>query len=663
MTTSVSTKSEVKQSTGAIIKVDGLVKTYKGGTEALKSLVLEVQPGELFGLVGPDGSGKSTALKILAGIMEPTSGKVSVLDSKPSLARRHIGYVAQGGALYPELSIDENLRYEAGMHGVSEADYARLREVHLKNMGLLQFADRLAGQLSGGMKQKLALCCALVSQPKVIFLDEPTTGLDPISRRELWQALAVLGQDGVTAVVATPFLDEAERCHRVALMYDGSVHEVGAPPDLKKALGLRRLEIVVNNDSDTIKSLGQLNFSDSENIVDICPFGDRIEILCKDVNRGKEEVGIALANANIEVKGVSEGSPNLENVFITKLKSLTNKDVRSVPFPRIREQFRSAEQTNGSEVAVKAEKLNKVFGKFKAVDNVDLELRYGEIFGLLGANGAGKTTTIKMLCRLLKPTSGTVTILGDSTDRRSKEIRKKIGYMSQKFTLYDNLTVKENLEFYAGIYEIPFDLRKRQIEWVVDACELEEIKNSLVKNLPLGWKQRIAFGAAVMHQPEIIFLDEPTAGVDPLARRQLWKLIREFAANGAVILVTTHYLDEAEFCNRMAFMASSQIVAQGSPHELKSLPSGELFEIDTNDTQAAFQALVASIDHWRVSIFGSKLHVLLDNANAELDNVKALIQNAGCTVESIRPIAFSLEDAFIDVVQHRGKRHLAGGQS
>lgn len=652
MTTSVSTKSEVKQSTGAIINVEGLIKRYKDRTEALKNLTFEVQPGELYGLVGPDGAGKTTALKILAGIMEPTSGKITVLNSRPSKARRYIGYVPQGAALYPELSVDENLRYEAGMHGVSKNDFEQLRQTYLNDMGLLQFADRLAGQLSGGMKQKLALCCALVTQPKVIFLDEPTTGLDPIARRELWQALAVLGAQGVTAVVATPFLDEAERCHRVALMYDGSVHEIGTPSELKNALGLRRLEIAIKNDRESIKALAGLAFEETDNVVDICPFGDHLEALCKDTGRGREEIGIALAKANIDVVNIHETPPNLENVFITKLKSLTEKHVRHIPYEGIREKSNQ----NRLDVPLKTENLTKRFGKFTAVDNVNLELHYGEIFGLLGANGAGKTTTIKMLCRLLVPTSGTVTLLGDSSNDRSRELRKKIGYMSQKFTLYDNLTVRENLEFYAGIYEIPFDLRQRQISWVIDACDLQEIKNSLVKNLPLGWKQRIAFGAAVMHDPEIIFLDEPTAGVDPLARRQLWRLIRDFADRGAVVLVTTHYLDEAEFCNRMAFMASSKVVAQGSPQELKAMPEGELFEIESDDNQKAFQTLSEALDHWRVSIFGSNLHVILDNGKSELDNIKSMLASAGITVESMRQIEFSLEDAFIDVVQHQGKR-------
>ncbi len=462
MTTSVSAKSDVKQSTGAVIQVDGLVKRYKDGTEALKNLVLEVQPGELFGLVGPDGAGKSTALKnSCRHYAEPTSGKALVLNSKPRDARRSIGYVAQGGALYPELSVDENLRYEAGMHGVGNREYAKLRETHLGNMGLLEFADRLAGQLSGGMKQKLALCCALVSKPKVIFLDEPTTGLDPISRRELWQALAVLGQEGVTAVVATPFLDEAERCNRIALMYDGSVHEMGKPSDLKNALGLSRLEIAVKNDAQTIRALSELNFEQSDNIVDICPFGDHIEVLCKDINRGREEVGIALAKANIEVSGIEESAPNLENVFVTKLKTLTKKEVRHIPFPHLKEksnnnkQFekfetlegaeklesagklksdtasrvRSAKNNDANGVALKAEKLNMVFGKFKAVDNVDLELKCGEIFRIAWRQWCRQNNNHQnALPPIAKPTSGSVTILGDSSEDRSREIRKRIGY-------------------------------------------------------------------------------------------------------------------------------------------------------------------------------------------------------------------------------------------
>lgn len=654
MTLSVSEEKAIIHTRDAVIKVDGLVKRYKGGTQALNNFGLEILSGELFGLVGPDGAGKTSVLKILAGIMEPTSGTASVLGKKPSDARRHVGYVPQGGALYPELSIDENLKYEAGMHGVSNSDFRKLRELHLKNMGLIQFADRLAGQLSGGMKQKLALCCALVSQPKVILLDEPTTGLDPISRRELWQALAVLGKEGVTAVVATPFLDEAERCHRVALMYEGSVQELGSPSQLQAALNLTRVEIVVGNDADSLHGLSKLAIERSDNIADIWTFGDHIEVLCKDPRSAVDEVSQALKNARIEVRNIHEGSPNLENVFVTKLRSLGQKEGHSIPFPHIR--IGDNKQQSIGESAIKASGLCKRFGNFVAVDNVDLELRHGEIFGLLGANGAGKTTTIKMLCGLLKPTAGSVMLGGETNNLRSRKLRKRIGYMSQKFTLYDNLTVRENLEFYAAIYEIPLNLRQQQIDWVIEACELDEIQKSLVKSLPLGWKQRIAFGAAVMHEPDIIFLDEPTAGVDPLARRQLWKLIREFAANGAVILVTTHYLDEAEYCSRMAFMASSRVVAQGSPQELRQLPKGDLVEIKVDDTQNGFQILSSQLDHWRVAIFGSFLHVILENADNELPNVQALLQQGGCKVVSSRKIPFSLEDAFIDVVQHQGQR-------
>lgn len=291
----------------------------------------------------------------------------------------------------------------------------------------------------------------------------------------------------------------------------------------------------------------------------------------------------------------------------------------------------------------------KSFGRFKAVDNVSLNIRFGEIFGLLGANGAGKTTTIKMLCGLMRGDSGVVNLMGETADLRKSNLRRNIGYMSQKFTLYDNLTVKENLDFYAAIYEIPVRERKRQVDWVVGVCDLDSMLNSVVKRLPLGWKQRIAFGAAVMHDPALIFLDEPTAGVDPLARRQLWNLVREFATNGAAILVTTHYLDEAEFCNQLAFMASSKVVIEGSPSEIKSKSSGQLFEVVCDNTQSAFQTLSTALDHWRVAVFGRSIHVLLEKD--ERAKLESILQMADCRSAKIRAIPFSLEDAFIDVVE------------
>lgn len=636
-----------------IITVQDVTKRYGKTTKALNQMNLEIKKGELLGLIGPDGAGKTTALKILAGVLEPNQGEVSVFGRKPRDSRQFIGYVPQNCALYPELTVDEQLRYEAGIRGVSEKVSAKSRETHLKNMGLLEFSDRLVFQLSGGMRQKLALCCALIAEPQLILLDEPTTGLDPISRRELWQELAILSDTGVTAIVATPFLDEAERCHRVALMYEGSIHETGTPASLQSALGLQRLEMVfegskqLNNRLDSIK-----DDCSKGNIVDIRPLGDCLEILAKNAKTAETEIREILATDNIAPLSIQVKAPTMENVFIIHLRELGIQERHSIPLPRQKQL-----QKQEIDAALSVQDLSKSFGNFKAVANVNFEMHHGEIFGLLGANGAGKTTTIKMLCGLLPPTSGQITLAGQKASLKDREFCKKVGYMSQKFTLYDSLTVAENLEFYASIYELPTKRKKQMIDWVFSVCDLKEVRNTLVKSLPLGWKQGIALGAAMMHEPEILFLDEPTAGVDPLARRQFWSLIRDFARNGAAVLVTTHYMDEAEYCNRLALMTSGAIVAQGSPNELKTSRSEELFEIKTTNLTAALQCLNSRMELWRIAVFGNSLHVLLDKPSVDIENVKSFLHEAGNEVTSFNPIPFSLEDAFISVIRRKGEGH------
>lgn len=668
--TQTKTRSNIDEN---VVTVNALVKRYKKGAEALKGLDLDIKKGDLYGLVGPDGAGKTTALKILAGVMEPTSGETRILGKRPSEARGLIGYVPQNCALYPELSVEENLLYQAGLHGVGFEDIEKLKETHLEKMGLLKFQDRLASKLSGGMKQKLALCCALVGKPQLILLDEPTTGLDPIARRELWQALSTLSHEGVTAIIATPFLDEAERCNRIALMYEGKIQLEGAPRELQEALGMERLTFHIKTKEKLNEAPALIQDMKLENVKDIYPFGDRLELLTSEQEAAENDVRQKFQSAGLELSEARRSTPTLENVFVIKLKELESdkKASSKVEFPHWKKKnsstVASKESTSSGNrdndaskgEALKATNLVKVFDEFKAVNDVSVEIRYGEIFGLLGANGAGKTTTIKMLCGLSKPTSGELVLAGERSDLRKVSVRKEIGYMSQKFSLYDDLTVRENLNFYAGVYEIPLHLRKQQIEWVIKACDLKSIEQSIVKSLPLGWKQRIAFGAAVMHDPKIIFLDEPTAGVDPLARRQLWTLIRDFAANGAAILVTTHYLDEAEFCNRLAFMADSKVIAQGTPSEIKADHKGKLYEVTPHDTQNAFRALSEELEHWRVAIFGSSIHVLLDSEN-DIERVKSVLKSAGEKSE-VRPIDFTLEDAFIDVVQ-RSHRDKNGGK-
>ncbi|HEY9649103.1 MAG TPA: ABC transporter ATP-binding protein, partial [Coleofasciculaceae cyanobacterium] len=307
------------------------------------------------------------------------------------------------------------------------------------------------------------------------------------------------------------------------------------------------------------------------------------------------------------------------------------------------------------DVAIGARNLRKVFGDFQAVKGVDLEVRYGEIYGLLGANGAGKTTTIKMLCGLLESTSGEMSLAGQTHNLRSSELRQRIGYMSQKFTLYDDLSILQNLEFYCGVYGVPRKLRRMKIDWVLETCGLVGKEKMVTGQLPGGWKQRVAFGASVMHEPEILFLDEPTSGVDPLARRQFWRFINEFARSGTAVLVTTHYLEEAEQCNRMGFMVAGEVVAQGSPSEIKAAQPGQLVEVITEKTQDASNLLKTTLAPWRVSIFGDRLHLVLDNPDSELPEIRNVLQTAEITLHSVRTIPFSLEDAFIGIVQRTQK--------
>ncbi len=555
--------------TGGAVRAHNLSKRYKSGAVALKDFNLEVRHGSLFGLIGPDGAGKTTALKLFAGVMRPSSGDICILGTAPSLAKRRIGYVHQDTCLYPELSIEENLAYQAGLLDVSDEKLHEFMQTHLKDMGLLRFADRLAGKLSGGMKQKLALCCALISEPELILLDEPTTGLDPVARRELWDILENLSERQVTIVLATPFLDEAERCSHIALMHEGQVHLSGPPSQLQRDLRMKRLVFSLPRGSQLNAVPALLERANLEHIKDAYPFADRLEVLSDRPELGREEISRFCENNAIALGAMKEAEPSLENVFVMKLRDLGYRAPEVVQFPSFKNgKHDPRSKSEQSQAAILSEGLEKRFNDFLAVQGVDLRVNFGQIFGLLGANGAGKTTTIKMLCGLMQPTSGRVELMGEAIDLRSARLRKQIGYMSQKFSLYDSLTVLENLQFYAAVYEVPYNLRKRQIDWVVEACDLKSILRSIVGKLPLGWKQRIAFGAAVMHEPKVIFLDEPTAGVDPLARRQLWNLIREFAKNGCAILVTTHYLTEVEFCDQIAFLANHKIIRSGTVQEI-----------------------------------------------------------------------------------------------
>ncbi|KOP25068.1 ABC transporter ATP-binding protein [Hapalosiphon sp. MRB220] len=665
------------------ISVRSLHKHY-GQLAAVRGIDFTVYKGEMFGLIGPDGAGKTTTFHILGGVMEATAGEVEIFGQPARDARLNIGYLTQQFSLYLDLSIDENLRYTAGLRQVPDNLLRERRQKYLKLMSLEKFGDRLAGQLSGGMKQKLALCCALVSQPEVLLLDEPTTGVDPVSRREFWDVLAELSAEGMTIIVATPYLDEAERCDRVALMYSGQIHEIGTPAELRANLGLHRLEVRTSNLEIAEQVLSN---NAPTNIVDVQTFGDRLDVLVQDAPMGETQVRELLQQQQLSSPDIEQNEPTLENVFVTRLRQqgsapeffafprsrkrghgdlgkrghgdtetrghADTKNINQIlpASPRLLPSPRHPLPASPPPLAISARNLSRIFGTFQAVKNVNVEVRYGEIFGLLGANGAGKTTTIKMLCGLLEASGGEISLGGETGNLRSPQLRRRIGYMSQKFTLYDDLTIIENLEFYSGVYGVPRKLRREKIDWVIATCGLKGQEKMLTGQLPGGWKQRVAFGASVMHEPDILFLDEPTSGVDPLARRQFWKLINDFARNGTAILVTTHYLEEAEQCNRMSFMVAGETVAEGSPSSIKASQPGQLIEIVVNNNQTASKLLKQHLDSWRVSIFANGLHIVLDHPDTELSEIRQLLDSANLSIESLRPIPFSLEDAFIGIVE------------
>jgi ABC-2 type transport system ATP-binding protein len=633
-----------KGETDTVIGVHNFEKFY-GDFQAVKGISFNIQKGEIFGLIGPDGAGKTSTFHVLGGVMEATKGDITVLGQSPRSARKKIGYLTQQFSLHLDLSIQENLEYSAGVREVSAELYADRSERYLKLMDLAKFRNRLAGQLSGGMKQKLALCCALVSTPEILLLDEPTTGVDPVSRREFWDVLAGVSAEGVTTAVATPYLDEAERCDRVALIYEGHIAEIGTPRDLIAKLKMHRLEVRSGRLEVLEESLNKVVSKNRNVVSDIQEYGDRLDLLVTDVDKGKSLVTNTAREQNLEQPEITVSEPNLENVFVSKLKDDKEQKGEDKQF-----DFRKAGQQKGT-IAIGAEDIGISFGDFQAVKSVSLKVGYGEIFGLLGANGAGKTTTIKMLCGLLTAGHGSMTLAGSKSDLRSSSLRKRIGYMSQKFTLYDDLSIKENLEFYCGVYEVPRNEREEKMNWVLETCGLKGQENLLTHSLPGGWKQRLSFGASVMHQPQILFLDEPTSGVDPLARRQLWRLIRQFARHGTAVLVTTHFLEEAEHCQKLAFMVAGEIVAQGSPSEIKSAQPGKLVEILTDNTQKASQTIRKTLPAWKVAIFADSLHLNLENPEQEMAKINADLKNENIKVLSERDIPFSLEDAFIGIVQ------------
>jgi ABC-2 type transport system ATP-binding protein len=626
------------------IAVRGLTKHY-GALEAVRGIDFEVRQREIFGLIGPDGAGKTSTFQILAGVMEATSGSADIFGQPARDMRSQTGYLTQTFSLYPDLTVSENIRYSGDLRRIPPQEILDRGSRYLRMFDMDRFANRLAGKLSGGMRQKLSLICALVPQPRVLLLDEPTTGVDPVSRREFWDALAHLSADGLTILVATPYLDEAERCNRIAFMHQGQILRIGTPSELRATLGVKRIELRTPDLRKTETVLSHLGQSHVD-LLDVQRFGDRLDLLAEHPEQVEPEVRKGLESAGVTVDEMRVDDPTLENVFVARLRSL-GESVHTAEFPARHDHTRLSGQ-----IAVGATSLIKQFGDFTAVNNVSLQIRNGEVYGLLGANGAGKTTTIRMLCGLLEPTSGSMELAGSFGNLRTEAVRSRIGYMSQKFSLYDDLSIRENLDFFAGVYGVPQQEREEKIRWVLAFSGLEGKDNQNTGSLPGGWKQRVAFGAAIMHEPDILFLDEPTSGVDPLARRSFWTMINRLADTGAAILVTTHYLEEAEQCNRLGMMVAGELVAEGTPSGIKAQQSGHLIQFLVDQPQAAVDLLKKDMESWRVSLFGDRLHLITDDQpNIAIEQNTQRLESHGLHVISAREDRFSLEDVFISIVE------------
>jgi ABC-2 type transport system ATP-binding protein len=635
-------------STGRAIVVRDLWKRY-GNLEAVLGISFAVQRGEIFGLIGADGAGKTTTFQILAGVMEATSGSALIFDQPARDARSQTGYLTQAFSLYLDLSVMENIRYVGQLRHVSEADINERGHRYLRAFDMDRFSSRLAGQLSGGMKQKLSLVCALVAEPRILLLDEPTTGVDPVSRREFWDTVAHLAGEGLTVLVATPYLDEAERCHRIALIHQGKIRQIGTPDEIRGILNAKRLEL---RTPELQQALAALETHRNGAIFDVQRFGDRLDLLSHDSAEAEVQVKQILSQHHLTIDDLRVDEPTLENTFVATLRELGER-TSDEPFPSRRPHGRLR-----AEIGIDAGGLTKQFGSFTAVHNVSLQVRYGEIYGLLGANGAGKTTTIKMLCGLLEPTHGTIHLAGEQgAALRSTHVREQIGYMSQKFSLYNDLTIEENLEFFGGVYGVSNEERQEKERWVLRFSGLEGRQHQLTGSLPGGWKQRVAFGSAIMHEPAIVFLDEPTSGVDPLARRAFWSMINYLADSGTAVLVTTHYLEEAEQCNRLGLMVAGELLVEGTPSEIKAQQKGHLLEFLVDQTQRAADLLKSQSERWRVSIFGRWLHVISDqDAETAIRDTTARLEASGIRVLQAREGRFSLEDVFISVVEQARKQ-------
>ncbi len=632
------------------VRVRGVEKSY-GRQRALGGVDLRVERGQIYGLLGPDGAGKSTLMKALSGVLRHDRGEVEVfgttIDSEAAAetVKDRIGFMPQGLGqnLYRELSVDENVDFFARLRLVGHQRLVERKRRLYDMTRLAEFRDRPMKHLSGGMKQKLGLVCTLIHEPELVVLDEPTTGVDPVSRRDFWSIIAeLLREQGMTALVSTAYMDEAARFHRAALLFAGRVLAEGEPDEIRAEAPGAVVTVRSGAADETRRVLGEVGRATA--------LGEEVRTCVADA--GPEEARAAVERAlrahHLEVEDIETREPGLEDVFLSLLEREgaggghgSGDSSLGYPEDAARE---------GSETAVRADGLTKRFDGFTAVDEISFRVGRGEIFGLLGANGAGKTTAIKMLLGILTPSAGSGEVAGAGMRRAERVLRERVGYMSQQFSLYEDLTVTENIRLYAGIYGLPGRVARERTAWVLGMSGLEDHRGTRAASLPVGLKQRLALGCALVHRPRVLFLDEPTSGVDPLGRRAFWEILHRLSREaGVAILVTTHYMSEAERCDRLALMYAGRIVAAGSPAEMKAEveeEAGALLEVRCDRPLEALEPLQEA-GFEGVSLFGRDIHLLAREPERARDRVREILEKEGLGLESVQRRSLSMEDVFV----------------
>lgn len=556
---------------GYVVEAAGVTKRFRdsrGGAllTAVDCLDIRAVRGKMTALIGPDGAGKTTFLRMVCGLMFPTEGILSVLGipvaDKPADVQRRLGYMPQKFGLYEDLTCMENMNLYADLHGISTEERKERFEKLFHMTGLAPFAQRLAGKLSGGMKQKLGLACTLVRTPELLVLDEPTVGVDPLSRRELWEILKELvAEEQISVLVSTASMEEAELCNEVYILNKGKLLDRGTPEELrKKTEGLCYTAKIPEGISPRILQAALLD--DRESVDDAVPEKGNVRFILKK-NEPLEKIKAFSYYPDLETESVP---PRLEDSFMLALREAEEKENSLAGF----EVDYKKHVLISEDVDIKVKNLVRRFGDFVAVDNTSFQVHKGEIFGLLGPNGAGKSTTFKMLCGLLPASSGELSVAGVNLRTARAAARANVGYVAQKFSLYGMLTVRENLEFFGGAYGLTRSRIKKRMEAVLSQFDLRGVENTIAGDLPGGYKQRLSMAAALLHEPKILFLDEPTSGIDPPARRIFWRQITALAAQGTTVIITTHFMDEAEYCDRIMIQDQGKMLILGTPEEVRN---------------------------------------------------------------------------------------------